>query len=366
MVAIRQCALIAAIALVASCGGQSKPATPKSLTAREIVEKYKPAIVRIENRIESATGSQLGVGTGFFVSESGRVATNLHVIAGGGELSVKLADGTVFAVKRVVAVDADRDLALIEIDPAKKVPTVPIGDSDKVVPGDAVIAIGNPAGLDFTVSDGLISSVRPMDNNTDTVLQISAPISQGSSGGPLFNSFGQVIGVAYKVSMEGQNLNFGVPINYLLPLMAHEGSESVEEFAERFTRPPPNRLINTGAGSIKRDIPAHDTAMLASCSREQLLKVFNRINRAVELGAPLYNDGDHEACFGIYRQTAAHFEKDDGMCKSVRDAFGVGLLKSETKPDFTAKAWTMRDTFDGLLGVIIRLAQEAGAKRPRP
>ena len=361
MVAIRQCALIAAIALVASCGGQSKSTTPKSLTAREIVERFKPAIVRIENRIENATGSQLGVGTGFFVSDSGRVATNLHVIAGGGELSVKLSDGSVFDVKRVIAVDADRDLALIEIDPKKKVPTVPLGDSDDVVPGDAVIAIGNPAGLDFTVSDGLISSVRPMDN--DTVLQISAPISQGSSGGPLFNSYGQVIGVAYMVSSEGQNLNFGVPINYLRPLLAHKGSESVEEFAKRFTRPPPNRVINTGAGSIKRDIPAHETAILKSCSREQLLKVFNRINRAVELGAPLYNDGDHEACFGIYKQTAVHFEKDDGMCKSVRDAFGVGLLKSETKPDFTAKAWTMRDTFDGLLGVIVRLAQERGAKR---
>ena len=103
--------------------------------------------------------------------------------------------------------------------------------------------------------------------------------------------------------------------------------------------------------------------LLKGCSEEQLLKVFNGINRAVKLGAPLYNDGDHETCYGIYRQTASHFEKDKDMCKGMRDAFGTGLLKAETKPDFTAKAWTMRDTFDGLLNVLVRLAQELG---PRP
>ncbi len=357
MLAIRQCALVAAVALLVSCGGPAKPAKPQKLTARDIVERYKPAIVRIENDM----GTQLGVGTGFFVTDNGQVATNLHVIAGGGVLTVKLSDGTIYKVKRVVAVDADRDLALIEIDPKRKVPTVPLGNSDAVVPGEAVVAIGNPIGLDFTVSDGLISSVRPMDD--DIILQISAPISQGSSGGPLFNNFGQVIGVATLVSSEGQNLNFGVPINYLRPLMEHQGSETAEEFAKRFKKAPPRRLIKTGKGTISREVPVHDIDMLQACSREQLLKVFNRINRAVELGAPLYNDGDHEACFQIYRQTAAHFEKDNAMCKGVRDAFGVGMLKAETKAGFTAKAWTMRDTFDGLLGLIMRMAQAAGPKK---
>ena len=356
MLQIRHYALVAAIALAGSCGGQaqSKAKAPTQLTARDIVEKYKPAIVRIENRL----GTQVGVGTGFFVTDKGRVATNLHVITGGGALSVKLSDGTVFEVQRVIAVDADKDLAVIEIDSPTKMPTGPLGDSDKVVPGDAVVAIGNPMQLDFTVSDGLISSVRAIEDGV--ILQISAPISQGSSGGPLFNSFGQVIGVATAVSERGQNLNFGVPSNDLRPLVEHQGSESMEEFAKRFAKTPRSNIIKTGNGTIQREIPKHDTAMLKSCSREQLLKVFNGINRAVELGAPLYNDGDHEACFGIYQQTAAHFEKDKKTCKAVRDAFGAGLLKSETKADFTAKAWTMRDTFDGLLGVILRLAQEVG------
>lgn len=353
MLAIRRCALLAAVAVLASCGGPSKSSMRKELSAREIVERYKPAIVRIENDM----GAQIGVGTGFLVSPEGRIATNLHVIAGGGALTVKLSDGSEHVVHRVVAVDANRDLAVIEIDAPAKMPTVPLGNSDVVVPGDAVVAIGNPMRLDFTVSDGLISSVRPIEE--DVILQISAPISQGSSGGPLFNSFGEVIGVATMVSSAGQNLNFGVPINYLRPLILHEGSESVENFAKRFARPASSGMIKTDAGEIRREIPQHESAVLESCTREQIVKVFEGINRAIELGAPLYNEGDHEACYGIYRQTAAHFERDNDMCKGIRDAFGDGLLKAETKEDFTKKAWAMRDTFDGLLQVVVRTARHS-------
>ena len=304
-------------------------------------------------------GTQVGIGTGFLVTESGRIATNLHVIAGGGVLKVRLSDGTEHIVPRVVAVDPQRDLAIIEIDAPGKLPTLPLGNSDIVMPGDSVVVIGNPMRLDFTVSDGLISSVRPIEN--DVILQISAPISQGSSGGPLFNSYGEVIGVATMVSSEGQNLNFGVPINYLRPLLEHEGSESVAEFRKQFSdpvRPPDRGTFKTDTGvEIRREIPQHDLSVLESCSQEQVLKVFNGINRAIEPGAPLYNDGDHEACYTIYQQTAAHFEKDEAMCKGLRDAFGDGLLKAETKSDPTSKAWAMRDAFDGVLGAIVRKAR---------
>lgn len=321
------------------------------MTAREIVERYKPAIVRIENSM----GAQLGVGTGFIVTPGGRIATNLHVIAGGGDLQVKLADGSEHKVTGVVAFDMGRDLAIIEIDAPTKMPTVRIGNSDKVSPGDSVVAIGNPMRFDFTVSDGLISSVRPVED--DVILQISAPISQGSSGGPLFNSFGEVIGVATMVSARGQNLNFGVPINYLRPLLRKKGSESMEEFAKRFEKEAPSQLIKTDQGVIHREVPAHELALLEGCSNEQLLNVFKGINNAIELGAPVYNEGDHQGCYGIYEQTAAHYERDDKLCKGLRDAFGGGLLKAETKSDWTAKAWAMRDTFDGVLNLLVLKAR---------
>ncbi len=344
-------AILASALLLISCGATQKQPGPKELTPREIMQRYKPAIVRIENNM----GTRIAVGTGFIVSEQGRIATNLHVIMGPGRLRVKLSDDSMHEVRRVVAIDQDRDLAVIEIDTTTKMPTLQLGDSDKVQPGDAVIAVGNPMQLDYTVSDGLISSVRAVDD--DVILQISAPISQGSSGGPLFNSFGEVIGVATLVSSEGQNLNFGVPINYLRPLLAHQGSETVEEFGKRFRPKQAPGLIKTDAGTIQREVPQHDVSILSDCSKEQILKVFNGLQRAIELGAPLYNDGDHLACFNIYEQTATHFEKDKAMCKGLRDALGAGLLKAEAETDSTHKAWVLRDTFDGVLGVVVNRAR---------
>ncbi len=356
---LAMCRSLTAMALLtaAGCGGKGPaavsvppPASPQELSASEIVKRYKPAIVRIEND----TGRQLGIGTGFILTETGRIATNLHVIAGGGILRVKLSSGEVLPVVAVVAIDEKRDLAIIEVDSKRPLPVVPLGDSEKVSPGDAVIAIGNPLRLDFTVSDGLISSVRQFEG--DTILQISAPISQGSSGGPLFNSFGEVIGVATMVSAQGQNLNFGVPANYLKPLLAHVGSESVAEFAQRFRRPKATGTANP-TPNVLREVPSHSLAILDGCSDQQFLKVYNGINRAIELGAPLYNEGDHQACYGIYQQTASHYERDTTMCKGLREAFAAGIKKAETKADFTEKAWAMRDAFDGILSVLVRKAQ---------
>lgn len=362
--ALLRCALLCASAIAVqaptlSCGGPPKTKAPKELTPRDIMQRYKPAIVRIEQH----RGTERGVGTGFIVTAEGRIATNLHVIAGGGILRVKLSDDSIHAVKRVIAIDEGKDLAIIEIDVKEPLPVVKLGDSSLVAPGDAVIAVGNPMHLDYTVSDGLISAVRANDEG-DSILQISAPISQGSSGGPLFNSFGEVVGVATLIFREGQNLNFGVPANYLAPLIAHDGSETVEEFAKRFK--PEKRsqsqqpmVIKTDAGDVHRKIPEHDVAILQDCSPEQIGKVFDGIQRAIQLGAPLYNDGDHEACFNIYRQTAEHFEKEPKLCKGVRDAFGAGLLRAEGEKDATFKAWAMRDTFDGLLAVIVELARRS-------
>src|SRR6201999_60661 len=93
-----------------------------------------------------------------------------------------------------------------------------LGDSDKTRPGDSVVAIGNPLGLENTVSNGLISARRKFDEGVE-VLQISAPIAPGSSGGPIFNDHGEVIGIATAILEEGQNLNFGMPVAYLAPML---------------------------------------------------------------------------------------------------------------------------------------------------
>src|SRR5690606_13187538 len=91
------------------------------------------------------------------------------------------------------------------------------------------------------------------------------------------------------------------------------------------------------------------------------------ISDAISVGAPVYNRGEHEACFVIYRKVAETFEADQEICKGVRDAFGQGLLKAEAADNFTSKAWHMRDTFDGLLHVIERKVEaEANRWAARP
>ncbi|HEY8144507.1 MAG TPA: S1C family serine protease, partial [Kofleriaceae bacterium] len=357
---MRACVPLALSLAVAACSGSQKPQRTL-LSTKEIVTRNKPAIVRIT----SDQPGGVGVGTGFIVSSDGRIATNLHVIVGSAKVKVKLLDGTEHQVTRVIAADEKHDLAIIAID-ATGLPTLNIGNSDEVNAGDRVVAIGNPLGfLDYTVSDGLISSIRPLDENV-TLLQISAPISQGSSGGPLFNPYGEVIGVAVGIvdpKTGGQNLNFGIPSNYLKPLIAFRGSgEDVQTFAKRFAK----KGVGTASECDQRrpGIPCHEVGILDGCTPDQVAGTYLSIQQAIELGAPAYNQGHHEACFNIYRDIAAKIEGDKQMCKGIRDAFGQGLLKAETRSNFKDRAWDMRDTFDGLVNVIERKATAArpGAK----
>jgi len=345
-------AALALCLLTASCSGSQKPERTR-LSTKEIVDRNKPGIVRITS---DQPGGGVGVGTGFVVSADGHIATNLHVIAGSPRVKVKLLDGSEHPVTRVIVADDEHDLAIIAIE-ASGLPVLRIGNSDEVNAGDRVVAIGNPLGfLDYTVSDGLISSIRPFTEKV-TLLQISAPISQGSSGGPLFNPYGEVIGVAVGIvdpKTGGQNLNFGIPSNYLKPLLAvHGAGEDVQSFARRFAKKAAAQAA-TECDHSRPTIPCHDLGILDGCTPDQVAGVYLAINQAIELGAPAYNQGHHEACFAIYRDVAGKIEGDKDMCKGIRDAFGQGLLKTETRSNFKDKAWDMRDTFDGLLNVIGR------------
>jgi len=264
----------------------------------------------------------------------------------------------------VLAIDQQRDLAIIQIE-AKNLPIAQLGNSDEVAAGDRVVAIGNPLGvLDYTVSDGLISSVRQLEGNR--WLQISAPISQGSSGGPLFNPYGEVIGVATLISSEGQNLNFGVPSNYLRRLMgSKQGGESMAAFAARFRSVVEQSLDRDRREPLprapERKVPHHPLSVLDGCTPDQTVEVFRSISEAISVGAPVYNRNEYEACFVIYRKVAEKYESDRAFCKGVREAFGQGLLRAETLESWSDKAWALRDAFDGLLSVIER---KLGANRP--
>ncbi len=348
---MRWSSLLVSVAIAAGCGASQKT-TSKNLSPREIIDTSSPAIVRIE-------AGDSKVGTGFILDEKGLIATNLHVIEGESKVKVKLyKDSTEYEATVVAAVDKTHDLALIRIHPKKKLPKLRLGDSSAVNAGDRVYAIGNPLGVfDYSITDGLISSVRPLSDDM-TILQISAAISQGSSGGPLFNQFGEVIGVTTAIITQGQLINLAVPANYLKPLMQHPIAMTFDDFAE--ATKDSETAESADDIPIQRKIPEHPVTIWTGCSEKQMEEVLRSIGDAIAIGAPLYNRNSpegYEACFRVYEGTALKYEKD-APCKGIRGAFGDGLLRAQSLGSFKEKAWALRDTFDGLINVFERWCKQ--------
>ncbi|MGB3086559.1 MAG: trypsin-like peptidase domain-containing protein [Phycisphaerae bacterium] len=184
-------------------------------TASEIAKKVLPSVVLL--MMEDDAGRALSVGSGFVVRE-GVIATNMHVIKRASRGYAKLPGyKTKYDIAGTLATDSARDLVLLSVK-NMKAPPLKIGDSSKAVVGDEVYAAGNPQGLEGTFSSGIVSGVRKVGEGR--LLQITAPISAGSSGGPVVNSGGEVIGVSVATFEEGQNLNFAIPSAYLLPMIS--------------------------------------------------------------------------------------------------------------------------------------------------
>ena len=185
--------------------GQTITSKPPAENARD----QSKAVVLLEPLDDQ--GKATGQGSGFIVTPSGAVITNLHVIQGASSVRVKLPSGDVYQTADLVAFDQYKDIAILKIK-GFQLPAVRLGDSDRTEVGDSIIAISSPEGLTNSLTTGVISGVRRFE--THRVFQITAPIGQGSSGGALFDSSGSVIGITTYILRSGQNINFALPINY--------------------------------------------------------------------------------------------------------------------------------------------------------
>ena len=188
--------------------------TVSAQTAPQIAEKALAATVYLE--MQDSKGVPLGFGSGFFVGDN-LIATNYHVIEGAARGTAKLVGQfSTYTIEGVTATDKTNDLALLKVT-VSGIKPLPLGNSSDVKIGETVYVAGNPKGLEGTFSDGIISSRR--DQYTKERLQMTAPISPGSSGGPVLNSKGEVIGVSFMTLVGGQNLNFAIPSRYLTELL---------------------------------------------------------------------------------------------------------------------------------------------------
>ena len=210
-------------------------------STQEIANKALPSTVLLET--EDSNGQPLAVGSGFFVQEN-EIVTNFHVVEGAHKCSVKLfGQSERYTIEEYTALDVDNDLIILKIkDPDQKIvntTALSLGDSDIVDIGEVIYALGNPEGLEGTISDGIVSGIRnrdPSQNIFYTSIQFTAPISPGSSGGAVLNTKGEVIGVSVSVLPSlrsvasqnpqdeqyinvAQNLNFAIPSNCLALLL---------------------------------------------------------------------------------------------------------------------------------------------------
>ncbi len=172
-----------------------------------------------------------GLGSGVILDADGVLVTNLHVIRGQVAASVKISNGDIYDDVSVVDFDERKDLVLLKIKAFGLVPAV-VGNSDAVQVGDRVFLIGSPQGLERSVSDGLISAIRDSGDGY-RLFQTSAAASPGSSGGGMFNQYGELVGVVSSKLSSGENLNFGIPANYVRGLADRQSRMTLAEFANR-------------------------------------------------------------------------------------------------------------------------------------
>src|SRR5947209_2878573 len=192
------------------CGFTFALALPRTYAQEQLpdlVRRIKPSSVAIETF--DAHGEKLSRGSGFFVDKD-RVVTNRHVIDGAYRGEVHLNSGNSFQVKNVLAVDAEADIAILKVEAPPNLVRPLSLDRASPQEGESVVVIGNPFGLEGSVTNGIVSAVRDIPG-FGRIIQITAPISPGSSGSPVVNMQGQVIGVATLQITGGQSVNFAIP-----------------------------------------------------------------------------------------------------------------------------------------------------------
>ena len=280
----------------------------------QLVEKSAPAVVNVEaSTSDSATpqgdlddqdvpeifkrffgpggprqprgGERHSLGSGFIISPDGYVLTNNHVVDGADEILIKLSDRRELEAK-VVGTDKESDVALLKITSPTNLPTVPIGDSGKLKPGQWVVAIGSPFGLDHSITHGVVSFVGRSNGGADQqyvpFIQTDVPINRGNSGGPLFNLDGQVVGINSQIfSNTGgyMGVSFAIPINVAMNTVEQlkatghvsrgvigVGIQPVtRDFAKALGLPSTNGAlvlsVQPGSGADKADIHVQDVIL---------------------------------------------------------------------------------------------------------
>jgi serine protease Do len=249
----RSLACLFALALAASAAAHGAESL-QELSLKELNQRARGSVVLLKNL--DASGEEVAEGTGFVIRD-GYILTNHHVVEGASRMQAVLPDKRVLELQGILAQDAGHDLAILKA-PVHSLRPLPLMGADRVEPGERVVVLGNPLGFSSTLSDGIVSAWRENGIEEDPefikgpLLQITAPISEGSSGSPVMNLDGEVVGVAVAFYNGGQSLNFAVPASSVRKLLARVNPKRLEQ---RFGVPGsfasnPEYLRNLGISAL--------------------------------------------------------------------------------------------------------------------
>lgn len=244
MTSFRSALCLFALATPLLSEAQSAPSTPQTLSTAEVARRASPASVVV--LALSANGDTLGQGSGFILRADGVIVTNHHVLAGSSRAAVILPNGETYTRVRVLDADSSLDLALLKI-PGAGLPFLPPRTTTPRA-GERAVVLGSPLGLANTVSEGIVSAARVVEGRE--LIQITAPISPGSSGGPVLDGTGRVFAVATAYLAEGQQLNFAVPVRYAVGLL--EDGPTERSVAEVFAGSPATQSTQSRAATTMR------------------------------------------------------------------------------------------------------------------
>jgi S1-C subfamily serine protease len=281
----------------------------------QVVEQVGPAVVRIDSTrtvelspsqeriLERYFGGEVptqgrvrrGVGSGFIISPDGQIFTNAHVVANANQVSVLLTDGRRLQGK-VLGVDRVTDVAVVKIN-ATDLPVIRFANSDNLIPGEPAIAIGNPLGLDNTVTQGIISaterSISGFGAPTERLefIQTDAAINPGNSGGPLLNSQGEVVGINTAIIQGAQGIGFSIPINTARrigeqlitkgrvehPYIGVQMAELTPELRDKINRSDINLQINQDKGVIILGVARNSPAARVGLRPGDVIESINNV-----------------------------------------------------------------------------------------
>ena len=269
-----------------------------------------PSVLEIE--VHDNTGAESGQASGVVIAPGGIVATNAHVVTGACNLYVKETSGSLIAASTLLNIDAKKDIAILLF--PKTSPVAKLGDSRALQAGDRVVAIGNPLGLEQTVSEGIVSGLRIMDGQR-SVVQITAPISPGSSGGGLFNSKGDIIGLTTFTLQNSQNLNFAVPLADVMALLKN-GDQELNP--DNFTRWEKFKQSNCSGSTPSLDAMVIEQQILGrEISDPQVMEALKKLNKEKDaIPARIYaSQGKEERYYSFPTYVSIHVL--DGLCDRV-------------------------------------------------